>query len=415
MRYTKFQKIFGVLLAAVLLICTLPLCGFAETEEKELQFHNGKFKILILSDVQDTDTPQKETTALVEAALDSTNPDLVVLLGDNTAGWWKGVDEAKTRAAVDAVAKPLDSRGIPFALVFGNHDHEGLCNDENGMTEEEAKQFLLSCYQKYETCLAVAGEDLTGLCNYNLPIQSSDGQKIAYNLWFMDSNPYTPESEGGGYGYVHPDQIAWYEETAAALKTQNGGETVPAMLFQHIIVPEVYDMLSEVERGTAGAVRGSGIWKDKYYTVSDAVYQGALNEGPCPPNKNGGQFDSWLQTGDIVAAFFGHDHVNDFAGVYKGIHLIATPAVTFYSYGNHRGVRTITLDETDTSTFTSEILTFEDLTDIKVNNLYKANHGYYEYRYLFLPIALGVLGGAAVIAAGAVVLRKVWKKRKGKC
>ncbi len=81
MRYTKFQKIFGVLLAAVLLICTLPLCGFAETEEKELQFHNGKFKILILSDVQDTDTPQKETTALVEAALDSTNPDLVVLLG----------------------------------------------------------------------------------------------------------------------------------------------------------------------------------------------------------------------------------------------------------------------------------------------------------------------------------------------
>ena len=190
---------------------------------------------------------------------------------------------------------------------------------------------------------------------------------------------------------------------------------MPAMLFQHIVVPEVYDMLSEVERGTAGAVRGSGIWKDKYYTVSDAVYQGALNEGPCPPNKNGGQFDSWLQTGDIVAAFFGHDHVNDFAGVYKGIHFIATPAVTFYSYGNHRGVRTITLDEADTSTFTSEILTFEDLTDLKVTNLYKANHGYYEYRYLFLPIALGVLGGAAVIAAGAVVLRKVWKKRKGKC
>ncbi|MGN0556045.1 MAG: metallophosphoesterase family protein [Candidatus Fimenecus sp.] len=414
MRYTKCQKIFGALLAAVLLVCTLPLCGFAETEENALQFHNGKFKILILSDVQDTDTPQKETTAFLEAALDSTNPDLVVLLGDNTAGWWKGVDKEKTQAAVDAVAKPIDSRGVPFALVFGNHDHEGLCSDENGMTEEEAKQFLLSCFQKYETCLTVAGEDLTGLCNYNLPIKSSDGQKIAYNLWFMDSNPYTPESEGGGYGYVHPDQIAWYEKTAAELKAQNGGETVPAMLFQHIVVPEVYDMLSEVERGTAGAVRGSGIWKDKYYTVSDAVYQGALNEGPCPSNKNGGQFDSWLQTGDIVAAFFGHDHVNDFAGVYKGIHLVATPAVTFYSYGNRRGVRTITLDEENPSTFTSEILTFADLTDLKVTNLYKANHGYYEYKYRFLPIALGVLGGAAVLAAGAFGLRKGWKKRKGR-
>ena len=65
--------------------------------------------------------------------------------------------------------------------------------------------------------------------------------------------------------------------------------------------------------------------------------------------------------------------------------------------------------------YTEVQLNLEDLTDIKVNNLYKANHGYYEYRYRFLPIALGVLGGAAVIAAGAVVLRKVWKKRKGKC
>lgn len=414
MRNRRGMQLLGALLGALLLLRTLSLCAFAETEEKDLQFHNGKFKILILSDVQDTDTPQKETTALLEAALDSTNPDLVVLLGDNTAGWWKGVDKDKTRAAVDAVAKPLDSRGIPFALVFGNHDHEGLCSDENGMTEEEAKQFLLSCHQKYETCLAVAGEDLTGLCNYNLPIVSTDGQKIAYNLWFMDSNPYTPENEGGGYGYVHPDQIAWYEKTAAELKAQNGGETVPAMLFQHIVVPEVYDMLKEVERGTAGAVRGSGAWHDKFYTVSDAVYQGALNEGPCPPNKNGGQFDSWLQTGDIVAAFFGHDHVNDFAGVYKGVHFIAAPAVTFYSYGNHRGVRTVTIDEENTSTFTSEILTFADLTDLKVKNLYKANHGYYEYRYRFLPIALGVLGGAAVLAAGGVGLRKVWKKRKGR-
>lgn len=405
---------FSVFLTAVLLFCILSVGAFAKTEETNLQFKNGKFKILILSDVQDTDTPQVETTALVEAALDSTAPDLVVLLGDNTAGWWDGVDKAKTQAAVDAVAKPIDSRGIPFAPVFGNHDHEGLCHETNGLNEEEAKEFILSCFQNYPTCLGVAGEEMTGLCNYNVPILGTDGQKIAYNLWFMDSNPYTSESEGGGYGYVHADQIAWYERTAAELKAQNGGAAVPAMLFQHIVVPEVYDMLNECSWHTKGAVRGSGAWNKKFYTVSDAVYQGSLNEGPCPSNKNGGQFDSWLATGDIVAAFFGHDHTNDFAGVYKGIHLVATPAVTFYSYGNHRGVRTVTLDEADTSTFTSDILTFEDLTDLKVTNLYKANHGYYEYRYRFLPIALGVLGGAAVLAAGITALCKVRKKRKGR-
>ncbi len=408
------QKSAAALITLILLCNIFFLPCAAQSKEPTLQFRNGKFKILILSDVQDTDTPQRETTALAETALDEAKPDLVVLLGDNTAGWWKNVDKAATEAAVDAVAKPIDSRNIPFALVFGNHDHEGLCDEQNGFSEEEAKELLLSYYQKYKTCLAVEGEEMTGVCNYNLPVKSSDGEKTVYNLWFMDSNPYTPESEGGGYGYVHPDQTAWYQKTAAQLKEQNGGEAVPAMLFQHIIVPEVYDMLKEVPRGTSGAVRGNGSYHDRYYTVSDAVYQGTLNEGPCPPDKNGGQFESWLATGDIVAAFFGHDHTNDFAGVYKGIHLVAAPAVTFYSYGNHRGVRTITLDEADLSTFTSDILDFETLTGLKVHNLYKKNHGYYEYKYRFLPILGGVLGAAAVLTVGAVCIRKVWKKRKGK-
>ena len=51
-----------------------------------LQFKNGKFKILILSDIQDTDTPQKETTDLINAAIDATQPDFIALTGDNIAG-----------------------------------------------------------------------------------------------------------------------------------------------------------------------------------------------------------------------------------------------------------------------------------------------------------------------------------------
>lgn len=178
----------------------------------QLKFNNGKFKILILADIQDTDTPQKATTSLLNAAINKTEPDFIVLLGDNTAGWWKGVNKDKTEAAVDAVAKAIDDKGIPFALVFGNHDHEGLANDENGMTEEEAKEFLLSCYQKYDTCMAVEGEEMTGVGNYNLLIKDSAGKNDIFNLWFMDSNPYASEEEGGGYGYVHEDQTAWYKK-----------------------------------------------------------------------------------------------------------------------------------------------------------------------------------------------------------
>lgn len=378
-----------------------------------LQFKNGKFKILILSDIQDTDTPQKETTDLINAAIDATQPDFIALTGDNIAGWWKNVDKAATEKAVDAVAQTIDNRGIPFALAFGNHDHEGLCDEKNAMSEEEAKEFILSCFQKYKTCLAVEGEEMTGVGNYNLLVKDSSGVKDIFNLWFLDSNPYTPEEEGGGYGYVHEDQTKWYRQTSDILKEKNGGKPMPSLLFQHIAVPEVYEMFTEVPKSTAGSVRGNGIRSDKYYVINpDYIYQGSLNEGPCPPDVNHGQFDSWVEQGDIIGAFFGHDHVNDFAGEYKGIKLVAAPGVGFYSYGNHHGVRTITLDESDLTDFDSQILLFEDLLDYKVKNIYKANHGYYEYKTVFLPALAGGVAAVSLISAAAALTAKIIKKKK---
>ena len=43
------------------------------------------------------------------------------------------------------------------------------------------------------------------------------------------------------------EQIEWYKETSAKLKEENGGETVNSLVFQHIIVPEIYDVLAKVE------------------------------------------------------------------------------------------------------------------------------------------------------------------------
>lgn len=407
----KLSKITAVFAVLTLLLCTFSINAFAEEDSKAgLQFHNGEFKILILSDLQDTNTPQRETIDLMNAAINETNPDFIVLNGDNTAGWWKGVNKEETETAIANIANRIN---IPFAIVFGNHDHEGLANDENGMTEEEAKEFILSCYQKNSNCMAIEGEEMTGVGNYNLLIKDSRGEKDIFNLWFMDSNPYTPEEEGGGYGYVYEDQTEWYKKTSNELKAANGGEVIPALLFQHIIVPEAYEMFNVADKGTSGAVRGHGSHSDNYYVANDEyIYQGNLNEGPCPPDVNHGQFDSWLEQGDILGAFFGHDHVNDFAGTYKGIKLVATPAVGYYSYGNHHGVRTITLHEDDLTDFDSEIILFEDLVDYKISNIYKANHGYNEYKNIFLPAVLGGSAGIIVIAAAAIIIVQIIKKRK---
>ena len=59
------------------------------------------------------------------------------------------------------------------------------------------------------------------------------------------------------------------------------------------------------------------------------IASGHLDEGPCPAKVNGGEFDAWKQQGDIKAAFFGHDHNNDFCGTYDGIDMVHTSGVGF--------------------------------------------------------------------------------------
>lgn len=410
-----FRNAIALITVFTMLLCCCPFTA-AAADNDILQFRNGKFKILILSDLQDTNEPRQETTDMITAAISKTEPDLIVLLGDNIAGWWKGVDKDETDEAIDKIAQPIEESGIPFALVFGNHDHEGLASDENGYSEEAAKEYILHRFQLYSGCLATEGEEMTGVGNYNLTVKDSNGEKDIFNLWFMDSNPYATEEEGGGYGYVHEDQTEWYKKVSNELKAQNGGTPMPSLLFQHIIVPEVYEMLTEVPKGTNGAVKGNG-GHDGYYIANDEyIYQGNLNEGPCPPNVNHGQFESWVEQGDIIGAFFGHDHTNDFAGEYQGIKLCACPETGFYSYGGVHGVRTITLDENNLTDFESEVILYNDLLDYDISNLYILNRGYAEYKNTFLPILFGTAGAViliCVITAAAVTAVKK-KKRQTK-
>ena len=215
------KKAAAILMScAMLAAATTPLTAFAESaqqnreEAMELKFNeNGEFKILAIADTQDTDKPQKEMLDILNNTLDEVKPDLVVFLGDNTAGWWKGVTKEKTATAIRKLIEPVDKRNVPFAIVYGNHDHEGLCHKSNGMTEEDAKEFMLSVYQEFPTCLAIEGEEMTGCGTYNLLIKDHTGTKDIFNLWMMDSNPYYEN----GYGFVQPDQRDWYIKTSNEL------------------------------------------------------------------------------------------------------------------------------------------------------------------------------------------------------
>lgn len=355
------KKLTAIFLALALVFALAVVPASAENDTKLRFGDDGKFRILHICDIQDGPFLLKVTSDFIKGAIEETQPDLVILGGDNVSGG-SCTTKVLTSVAIDGFMSIFEDAGIPVAMVFGNHDAEGLATRED----------MMKMYEKYDCFIGCAGEDLSGCGNYNVPIYSADGEKILYNLWMIDSLNYNSvedsfyennfyENDLGGYAAVHKDQIDWYVKTSNELKAQNGGEPVPSMMFQHIVVPEIFDALVKVPEGTAGSVGG---W------VLPEGAKGELGETPCPPAYTNGQFDAVLQQGDVVAMLFGHDHKNTFELTHKGVDLITTPGVGFSSYGNHtRGARIIDLDVNDLSSYETELITWRDYFDADNNAL----------------------------------------------
>lgn len=403
----KFTNIIiSILLTILFMFGAIPTFA-AENEgaSSNMKFDkNGNFRILIIADTQDSLNTRQETIDLMNAALDKTKPDLVVFTGDNIHGpdWKLAHSKSRTTKAIEHVMKPVVSRNIPYCIVFGNHD------DEGGIS----KEYQMELYQSLGNCLSVKGENIKGCGNYNIPIQSSKSNKNVFNLWFIDSGSYnTDKNIDSFYDFVGTDQIEWYENKSNALKEENGGVPMPSLLFQHIAVPEIFDLLTEVPEGTENAVEKNG----KYYILNSDITTGTMGEAPCPPNYNNGQFESWKKQGDIIAAFFGHDHVNDFSGTVDGIDMVYTPGAGFYIYGNgpEHGVRVVDVKEDDLS-YTTELLYYKDLVG---NTVYGGDYLWYEgassHEQKIMKAVGSAVGCAAVLTAGLIVF-KIVKKKKGR-
>ena len=102
-----------------------------------------------------------------------------------------------------------------------------------------SREELMAYYNTFSCSVSVDdGEVLSGCGTYNIPVLSSDGNNVKFNLWVFDSGDYDEE---GRYSCVKPDQIEWYKQTSDKLKAENNGEVVNSLVFQHIIVGEIYD------------------------------------------------------------------------------------------------------------------------------------------------------------------------------
>ena len=355
-------------ISLILCLIILATCftSFAYAKDETLKFgEDGKFTILNISDIQDGYPLNELTRDYIKKTVDMVQPDLIVLTGDNISGY-DVLEEEDAEKAIREFMDIFQERNIRVAAVFGNHDDEET---------ESTKEHQLSVYESYDCYVGKAGfcfEDRVG--TYNLPIMKSDGSGYGFNLWLIDSGTYNTENEYGGYACVYKEQIEWYKETSAKLTEENGGEVVPSINFQHIIVPEIYDALQQTKLLWFGRiVRKKNPLNDsnKFYKLPEGAI-GELREYPCPPYYNNGQFDAMLEMGDVLATVSGHDHENSFEIDHKGIRIINTPTIGFNAYNDiNIGARVFVIDENAPESFETYCLTISDVYP-EIDKLYEA-------------------------------------------
>ncbi|MCH5197680.1 MAG: metallophosphoesterase [Oscillospiraceae bacterium] len=369
-----------------------------------LNFKNGKFTVLQVSDPQDLQIVRKTMLRMLDTAYDKIQPDLILLTGDNTLGnhfvdavpvysrltvKTKSDELKQMKKALAYVLDPIAKRNIPFAMIYGNHDNM------NKVSKDEQADI----YRSYKNCIGLDNTDKSVDCDtYNIPIYSEDKSRIAFNIWMLDSAGYDNVKKQG-YVHVLPETVAWYKRASAALKEQNGGIPIPSIMFQHIPMRETLKLIEECDKK-----HGSVLKEGKYYRLKDGV-SGVMGEYPSVCSEEIGQFEAMKKAGDIRAVVFGHDHINRFEGNIDGIDFIQTAGASFRSYGSKiRGVRSFTLYED--GSYKTEYFTYFDLcgkAPLSLLRYFKDADELWKARV--------ALAGAALTAAAAGTAVKIIKSK----
>lgn len=338
----KMNKILSLVLSVAMVIGLVPMMTISSSAAYTDKFtfdENGEFTIVQLTDIQDDKEVHEDALALITKAMSRYSPDLVVLTGDNIAGKMSADD---TWSSIRQFLNPIINAGVPYAMTFGNHDEEDASLVDTPSNQEQY-DFAVGL-SDYGVDFDV--DSLSGVGTGGIPIYSRDGSTIKFAVFPVDSGNY---DENGDYDHVKQDQLDYYEETVASYGS------VPHLVFQHIIIPEVYDkLLVKAESTTPGAIQGHGNWSSNYYVLdpSNPTITGQMYEQPCPSAINGGQYDAMVRTGCMVGNFVGHDHKNNFVGTTAdGITIGYTEAVTMHSYGHKDpACRVFTIKEDGTYT-----------------------------------------------------------------
>lgn len=321
--------------------------------KRTLRFNeNGKFKILMISDIQETMNYDFRTVKGMEAMIDIEKPDLVILGGDNCDG-----RKVKLKEELEEYLKiftaPMENRSIPWIHVYGNHDYD--------IDVPVSEQNEIYC--AYPNCISGRSPDgVPGVSNYATHILAHDSDRVAYCIYAFDTMHKNPEFRGGitteelmvperpkcykKWDFIRFEQQMWYWNHSKELE-KSEGHIVKALAFMHVPPHEMYLCINNPEE--------TQLKGESEETLQCSVL-------------NSGIFATMLQRGDVDIIAAGHLHKDTVDAVYGGIRLCLDGCAGFSpkSFDHCRGGRIFDINED--GTYTTRWIAVQDLIDITVKS-----------------------------------------------
>ena len=275
-----------------------------------------KFTVLNLSDPQLSNSewnPGRTEGELLKNTVDylikKVQPDLITISGD--LAW---AEEYESYANLSDL---MESYGIPWAPVFGNHD-----NQRGPEAVNKAADIMMA----RPHCLLEKGDPALGCGNYVIGIEEEG--KLVHGILMMDSHDRKDWVDEDGnphndWADLDPIQFPWYREQVEELKARGARESSVLM---HIPLytyrPAVEAALrSDIDRSAVSPFNGEqgDCWNPGFENSFGVLYEGISSFV-----KENGFFDEILAADHTKTVLCGHDHVNTIGVYWQGVLLSFT-------------------------------------------------------------------------------------------
>ncbi|MDE5755793.1 MAG: metallophosphoesterase, partial [Clostridia bacterium] len=258
----------------------------------------GNFKILQMTDIQFLDYIDDDSLAVMSATIDFAKPDLIVITGDQISPEYLGGQSGKARKIIRQITGFFDSKEIPWTLCFGNHDGAmGVLSKKSMLEEYQKSAYFIGGFDESKYYESYINEKEDTYCNFFLPVYSNNGESVEYGVFIMDCatslfSPYVGYSQG---------QIDFYNAM-----TQKYG--VRMSMYTHEPTQEFQTMYDN--RDNAELV---SVFKGEIESPENGkAYYPTKN-----PEMNEAFKNSLIANKNVDGIYAGHDHMSNFAGIYK--------------------------------------------------------------------------------------------------